>query len=220
MEFKKGELKAASNFIEEHLERIIDWSVGDIRRCCRMKEDGTFEEGGALVGAFILWCCAIEYFGGLYTNFTNTGDTQARFRVFIQKYLRQYDWEKVEELRWSLSHYYSPHNYILYHENDRSLHLRAHNDECILIHLGCAIEDLEKAIKDYKSDLEASDILKVKLWRFYTKQPPIMPIKVTKPSPPLVLTSMATGTAIQMMQPINASGTASIEEWLNKPFQD
>ena len=97
MNSKQGELFFAKAYINEQFERIIDWAVGDIRRCCRMKPDGTCEDNGALVGAFILWTCAIEYFGGLYTGFTSAGQTKARFNGFIEKYMSRYDAEKIED---------------------------------------------------------------------------------------------------------------------------
>jgi len=71
MKIDKDELVLASAFISTHFERIIDWAVGDIKKCCRMKEDGICEENGALIGAFMLWCCAIDYFGGLFTSYTS-----------------------------------------------------------------------------------------------------------------------------------------------------
>ena len=54
MNIKKGELLLAKAYIDEHFDRIIDWAIGDIRRCCRMNPDGTCDDNGALVGAFIL----------------------------------------------------------------------------------------------------------------------------------------------------------------------
>ena len=112
MKIKKGELFFAKAYINEHFDRIIEWAVGDIRRCCRMNPDGTCGDKGALVGAFILWTCAIDYFGGLYTGFTSQGATKARFREFIGKYMSRYNAEKIEDLRWSLQHYYSPHHFV------------------------------------------------------------------------------------------------------------
>jgi len=213
MDIKKGEIQFARAYIKEHFDRIIDWSIGDIRRCCRMNEDGTCEDGGALVGAFILWCCAIEYFGGLYTGLTEPSNTKARFKVFIEKYMDRYDATKVEDLRWSLSHYYSPHHFVLYHkgnlENNTSLHLTS-NQGGIMLHLGWAIKDLEDAVGRYYGDLKKDDELKVKVWRFYKKQLPIMPVKVEKLISPTLFASLATGTA---MQELTASGTVSQNDW-------
>lgn len=213
MNIKKGEIQLAKAYINEHFDRIIDWSIGDIRRCCRMNKDGTCDDNGALVGAFILWCCAIEYFGGLYTGLTEPSNTKARFKEFIQKYMSKYDWQKVEDLRWSLSHYYSPHHFVLYHEGDlnknKSIHL-TQNKRGTMLHLGWAVKELEEAVGRYHDDLKNDDVLKVKVWRFYKEQLPIMPIEVKKLIPPSTLASLATGTAIQSL---NASGTVGPNEW-------
>ncbi len=217
MNIDKDELKLASAFIKAHFDRIVDWAVGDIRKCCRMKNDGTCSDSGALIGAFILWTCAVEYFGGLFTGFASQGATKARFKHFIEKYMKRYDYEKVEDLRWSLSHYYSPHHFVLYHENDldynKGIHLTS-SDKGIMFHLGWAIKDLEDAVSQYRNDLLKCDRLKIKLWRYYKVQLPIMPLDVKEiyRSQSTTLSSLATGTAI----PISASGTISPDEWFKK----
>jgi hypothetical protein len=216
MNIKKGELLFAKAYIDEHFDRIIDWAIGDIRRCCKMNSDGTCDDKGALVGAFILWTCAIDYFGGLYTGRTSPGDTRARFKGFIEKYMPRYDAEKVEDLRWSLQHYYSPHHFVLYHENNlednKLLHL-TQTPKGIMLHLGWAVKDLEDGVSKYYEDLKGSDILKVKVWRYYKEQLPIMPVKVETLINPTILSSLATGTAIQS---IDASGTVSPDDWFKK----
>lgn len=215
MNIKKGELLFAEAYIDEHFERIIDWAIGDIRRCCRMNSDGTCDDKGALVGAFILWTCAIDYFGGLYTGRTSPGDTKARFKGFIEKYMSRYDAEKVEDLRWSLQHYYSPHHFVLYHENNleknKTFHLTT-TPKGIMLHLGWAVKDLEDAVNKYYEDLKSNNILKVKVWRYYQEQLPIMPVKV-ETLIPTTLSSLATGTAVQS---IDASGTVSPDDWFKK----
>jgi len=216
MKFKKDELLFAKAYIEENFERIIDWAVGDIRRCCRMNPDGTCIDGGALVGAFILWTCAIEYFGGLYTGFTSLGHTKARFKHFIEKYMSRYDAEKVKDLRWSLSHYYSPHHFVLYHENNlednKLLHL-SKSRRGIMLHLGSCIKDLEDAVNQYYKDLKSDDNLKIKMWRYFKEQLPIMPVKVEELVLPSTFGSLPTGTTIET---ISASGTVSPVEWFTK----
>lgn len=220
MHINKNELFFAEAYIKEHFDRIIDWSIGDIKRCCRMKNDGTCEDGGALVGAFILWCCAIDYFGGLYTGLFSRGDTKRRFRSFISKYMSRYDADKINDLRWSLLHYYSPRHYVLYHENNfesnKNLHLTESN-RGILLHLGWSIKDLEDGVKNYYDDLKNSDELKIKVWRYYREQLPIMPVKVVNPVRPLTpptLISLTSGTAVKS---VTASGSVSPIEWfINK----
>lgn len=216
MKIKKGELLYARAFINEHFDRIIDWQIGDIKKCCRMKEDGTCDSNGALVGAFILWVCTIDYFGGLYTGLTTQGATKARFKAFIEKYMSRYDWSKVEELRWSLTHYYSPHFFVLYHENDleqnKTLHLENTN-RGIRLHLGWAIKDLEEAVNNYYEDLKKDDNLKVTVWRYYKKHLPLMPIQAETLIPQRPLNSLPTITAIHSFP---SSGTVGPEEWFKK----
>jgi len=213
MDIKKGELQLAKPFIDEHLDRLIDWSVGDIRKCCHLNQDGSCDENGSLVGAYILWCCAIEYLGGLYTGLTGAGNTRARFKEFIQKYMPSYDAQKVEDLRWSLSHYYSPHHFVLYHEGNlqknRDIHL-SETPRGILLHLGCAIEDLENAADAFRSDVEQDQTLQVKIWRFYKEQLPVMPLEVEK----LIASTMASQETGSVMQTSStAAGTVGPEEW-------
>lgn len=214
MNIKKGELVHAKAFIKEHFDRIISWAVGDIRKCCRMSEDGTCDDNGALVGAFILWGSAIDYFGGLYTGLASKGSTKVRFKSFIEKYMPQYDADKVEDLRWSLSHCYSPHHFVLYHENNleqnKNLHLTQTN-RGILLHLGWAVKDLENAVKKYYEELKEEDSLKIKVWRYYKEQLPIMPIQVENIVIPRTFSSLATGATIQS---VPASGTVGPDEWL------
>lgn len=211
---KKGELLLANAFIKKHFDRIIDWSIGDIRKCCRMKDDGSCDDNGALVGAFILWTCAIDYFGGLYTGFTSKGATKARFKAFIEKYMCRYDSDKVEDLRWSLGHYYSPHHFVLYHENNleenKNLHLTT-TSRGIRLHLGWAIKDLGDAVNKYYGDLKVDDTLKIKAFRYYKEQLPIMPVKIEDL---LSLNSFNANATITAIHPVNASGTVAQDEWL------
>ncbi len=216
MNINKDELLFAKAYIDEHFDRIIEWAIGDIKRCCKMNPDGTCDDKGALVGAFILWTCAIEYFGGLYTGYTTPGASNARIKEFVKKYMPKYDPDKIADLRWSLQHYYSPHHFVLYHENNlaanKDLHLTS-TSRGILLHLGWVIKDLKEGVQSYYKDLKDKDSLKIKLWRYYKKQLPLMPVKVEKIISPTILSSLATGTAIQS---INASGTTGPDEWLKK----
>lgn len=216
MNIKKGELLHANAYITEHFDRIISWVIGDIKKCCRMREDGTCDDNGALVGAFILWTCAIDYFGGLYTGFTKPGDTKARFKAFIEKYMPRYNAEKVEDLRWSLSHYYSPHHFLLVHENsleeNKDRHLSQTN-RGIILHLGWAVKDLDDAVKKYYEDLKGNDVLKIKVWRYYKEQLPIMPIKVEDIQLTKTFNSLPSTIA---MQSVPASGTVGPDEWFKK----
>lgn len=177
-----------------------------------MNEDGTCDNNGALVGAFILWTCAIDYFGGLFTGLTSQGDTKARFKGFIHKYMGRYDAEKIEDLRWSLQHYYSPHHFVLYHKNNLEINKRLYltqTNKGILLNLGWAVKDLEEAVQKYHDDLKATDTLKVKLWRYFKAQLPIMPVKFDQIIVP------KTFSEVEEAHSITASGTVGPNDWLN-----
>lgn len=211
----KDEMIFANAFINAEFGRIVDWAVGDVKRCCRMNKDGTCNNDGALVGAFILACCAIDYFGGLYTGYATQSATHARFRSFIEKYMSKYDFQKIEDLRWSLIHYYSPHHFVLYHENNleqnRTLHLSV-TAKGILLHLGWFINDLEEAVNRYWEELRKDDKLKIKAWKYWKEQLPIMPTRVESIiNDSNIFQSLATGTS---MQSISVSGT--VADWYKK----
>jgi len=216
MTIDKDELLLADAFIAEHFSRIISWAVGDVKKCCRMSQDGTCDNGGALVGAFILLCCALDYFGGLYTGLTKASETKNRYNSFIRKYMSRYDWEKLYDLRWSLLHYYSPHHFVLYHENsletNKNLHL-SNSEKGILLHLGWFIKDFEDAVNKYWEELKMDPELKIKAWRYYKQQLPIMPLKVEQVFSQSAMSAMATITSIQSFP---ASGTAAPEYWIKK----
>ena len=173
-------LSKEDSLIQNHFDRIMEWVVGDIKKCCKLQPDGTCLEGGALVGSFILWCCAIDYFGGLYTGDSSPKGTKNRIFNFIKIYMKDYNFEKIYDLRWSLLHFYSPNHYILIHENNindarNNIHLRD-TSRGTLLHLGCSIYDLENAVKSYREDLSMKSNLKIKLLNYYQKQPIIAPI--------------------------------------------
>lgn len=183
MDIDKNKLLIADAFFKGNLDRLVEWSVGDIRKCCRMKEDGSCEEGGAMVGAFILWICAIEYLGGLLTGNTEPDGTNNRITEFVSRYLRGYNPAFITELRWSLLHYYSPHYFALMHENNileaRKIHLKkapATKNQYIL-HLGCCIVDLEKAANVFKKDFWENEEIRLVAYSFCETHLPIMPIK-------------------------------------------
>ncbi len=208
----KDELILANAFLTENFDRIIDWAIGDIKRCCRYNPDGTCGEGGALVGAFILWCCAIEYFGGLYTGNAENGGAKIRISGFVNQYMKRYDSQKIYDLRWSLLHYYSPHHFVLMHENNleynKDKHLSQINQR-IILHLGWSIKDLEEAINQYDKDLKNSPELKITAWRYYKKQLPIMPIKIDELFPP----SLNSSDSLTTIQSVTASGTTTIDKY-------
>lgn len=183
MNIKKDELVFADAFLAEHFTRYTEWVVGDIKKSCRIKADGTCDDNGALVGAFILWCCAIEYFGGLLTAESGLGGTKARITRFTEKYLckyGKYDGSKLEELRWSLIHYYSPHHFVLAHEgNLGKYHLKKSSAGCVL-HLGTAIKHLESAVSDYTNDLWQKPNLRMNAWRYWKEQMIIRPLDPEK----------------------------------------
>lgn len=191
MKISKDELIFADELLKKHFNRIKDWVVGDIKKCCRLKDDGSCDDNGALVGAFILWCCAVDYFGGLLSGTfkeKDSGkerlhDTKERIRQFVVRYLQKYgkyDPIKIYELRWSLLHFYSPMHYMLkYDANKRKYHLKKTNMGCVL-HLSSSIEDLERAVADYLTQLWKNPEMRIKAFRYYKKNLMIKPVDFTK----------------------------------------
>ncbi len=205
------EIQQSNILIEKHFDRIRDWAIGDIKRCCNFNPDGTCSDNGALVGAFILWCCAIDYYGGLLTSNSDAGGgTKHRMAAFIGKYMPIYDADLIIDLRWSLLHYYSPNHFLLMHENEieqaRKFHL-LQTERGIILHLGCSIRDLETAINQYEADLKSDNKLKLNLYHYYQSKPIIMPVKQVRVG---YLSSSASGTAIP---PLSASGTVGEFDW-------
>ncbi len=180
MYIKKNEVNEAEKFIDSEFDRLISWLIGDIKRCCRLTEDGTCDTGGALVDAFILWIVAIDFFGGIFTNCVLQGETKRRFKEFVTKYMPQYDYEKLLDLRWSLLHFYTTRHYAFHQNNDigmcRKVHLSSSSNGVVL-DLSCAISDLENATEKYKADLHNSGELKVRLFRYFKVTNPLVPIK-------------------------------------------
>lgn len=177
----KGKLFIAKEFFKARIDQIGDWCVGDIRRCCRLKNDGTYEQGGALVGAFILWVCALDYLGGLLTNAHK--DSRIRIKAFLEKYVnkargdkKKYDSQGILDLRDGLVHSYCP-NFLLVSSVDRKLHLAKIGDRTFLV-LEEVVEDMEKAFELFKKDLLASDKMMIKAFDYYKKYPPLGPVKV------------------------------------------
>lgn len=124
-----------------------------------------------------------------------------------------YDYKKLYDLRWSLLHYYSPHHFALVHENNiedgKKYHL-AETDRGIILHLGCALFDFEKAVGKYKSDLQKDPKLKIKAFRYWKKQLPIMPLEVSEIGK-YKLNTIIDGSSLNTT---TASGTVSEDEWL------
>jgi hypothetical protein len=180
----KDKLFIADAFLEKHFDRLVlEWSVGDIKKCCRMREDGSCEDGGAMVGAFSLWVCSIEYLGGLLTGNTKAKGTGDRITKFVGAYLGGYNPAFITELRWSLLHFYSPHHFSLIHEDNilaaRKYHLQKvlGTEDQFHLHLGCSVADLEGAAKKFIDDLWGSEEMRMTAFTFYQTHLPLMPMK-------------------------------------------
>ena len=74
-------------FLKENFPRIKDWTVGDIRKASRISKNGKTGRNGSLIGAYMLWCCAVEYFGGLLIGPNST--TKERIKNFVERYLNK-----------------------------------------------------------------------------------------------------------------------------------
>lgn len=177
----KNKLFFAKAFFKARIDQIGNWCVGDIRRCCRFRQNGTFEPNGSMVGAFILWVCALDYLGGLRTN--SKKDYKKRITSFLgylnsmrkaSNKLRRYNAKKIIDFRNGLIHSYCP-NYTLVSAGDRKLHLRKRNKRIYLI-LEEVIEDMEGAFELFKKDLLSSDRMMVKAYNYYKTYPPLGPL--------------------------------------------
>jgi len=177
----KDKLILAKAFFNKKIDQIGDWCVGDIRRCCRLKKDGSYEQGGALVGAFILWVCALDYLGGLLTNAHR--DYKKRIRTFLEQYVnkaridsKKYDSQEILDLRNGLVHSYCP-NFLLVSSIDRRFHLAKIQARTFLV-LEEVVEDMERAFEKFKKDLLSSDKMMLTAFDYYKKYPPLGPLKI------------------------------------------
>lgn len=168
----------AREFLKAHFDRIKDWTVGDIRRASRISKNGRTGRNGSLVGAYMLWCAAIDYYGGLLKG--PKSNTKTRVKGFVNKYLRKYGnykASKVYNLRWSLLHYYTPRGYnvLAQQSKEKSLHLKETNRGCS-IHLGCAITDLERAVDDFEKHLRTRRKMRNIAFEYYKTHKIIKPV--------------------------------------------
>jgi len=156
---KENKLKLARPYINDHINRLYDWSVGDIRRCCRIKADGSFEDEGALYGAFILWVCAIDFWGGVMTNLAEKRDSNQRFKAFVNGYLKKqselYKYSEIYNFRNELTHYYTLMHFSVERDpNFNSKHLQKLKNGSRLLVLGPAINDLEASVTNLITDIK------------------------------------------------------------------
>ena len=178
----KGKQQIARAYFEQHIDRIGDWCVGDIRRCCRLRNDGQYEHGGALIGAFILWVCSLDYLGGLLTN--SHHDYSKRIETYLDKYFNQsknpnehiYDLKQIIEFRNGIIHSYSP-NYALLSKASKEMHLTEVNGRTFLV-LEEIVADSERAFKNFKKDLLSNDQMLITAFNYYKKYPPVGPLEL------------------------------------------
>lgn len=177
----KNKLFSAKEFFKARIDQIGNWCVGDIRRCYRFRRDGTFESNGSMVGSFILWVCALDYLGGLRTNYKK--NYRKRITSFLSylnslrranNKLRRYNAKKIIDFRNGLVHSYCP-NYTLVSDGDRGLHLKKRNKRIYLV-LEEVIEDMEGAFELFKKDLLSSDRMMLRAYNYYKTYPPLGPL--------------------------------------------
>ncbi len=134
-----------------------------------------------MVGAFILWVCALDYLGGLLTN--EHKDYKLRIKEFLEKYInkarkdgKSYDPQDIIDLRNGLVHSYCP-NFLLVSSIDRKLHLERMGDRTFMV-LEEIVEDTEKAFEMFKKDLLSSDKMMLTAFDYYKEYPPVGPIPI------------------------------------------
>lgn len=182
------ELQIAEALLKQESKRIYCEIVGGIRKCYRFRKDGSYKtETSSLIGTLILWCCAIDYYGGLLEGFKKYRNRQGklkkedysskqRIKAFVKDYLKRYgnyDYNKVYKLRNSLVHSYTLDGYgvVECDSNKRKTHLTKDEKDRHLLHLELAVKDLKKAIKDYMKDVTNDDKLKICAYEYYTIHP-------------------------------------------------
>ncbi|MBI4089717.1 MAG: hypothetical protein HY424_03375 [Candidatus Levybacteria bacterium] len=192
MNIDLDELLLAKALLKKESKRIYDWVVGDVRKCCRLKKDGSYKRGASsLIGSFILWCCAVDYYGGLFMGVKKyTGwdgkitmenySTRSHIKNFTGKYLKKYgdyDANKIYELRNSLIHNYTLAGYqVVEHDPNESKNNLKWSNKGYILHLGAALGDLEKAVKNYLKDLKSNDELKIRAFQYYKLNPILKPM--------------------------------------------
>ena len=174
---KENKIELGKPYIKEHINRLYDWSVGDIKRCCRLRADGSFEDGGAPFGAFILWVCAIDFWGGVMTNLAGKKDASQRFKAFVNGYLKDqnklYKHNEIYDFRNELIHYYTLMHFSVEHDpNFNSKHLQKLNNGSRLLVLGPAISDLETSVTKLITDIKNDDEKTITAFEYFADHLP------------------------------------------------
>lgn len=117
-------------------------ALGDIERACT---------GGSKMGAFILCSCLIDAIAG----FMKGADTYPRdYKRFVCNHLKNYNKDDIyQDLRCKLVHSYSEGGSYMFTDNKKNLHLKKDSSGKIIINLENFIDEIKKALEDYKNVL-------------------------------------------------------------------
>jgi hypothetical protein len=144
-----------SDETNERLVKVLDkylygWAYKDIERAS--------VQGNAKLAGFILGACFIDAMASFYSGATKetakkgSGD---RFKNFVQKYLVQYDAEKLwNDLRCGLVHSYAEGGtYVFTDANKEGFHFDETPRGKIILNLEDFLADLRKAYSSFRKDI-------------------------------------------------------------------
>jgi hypothetical protein len=131
-------------------ERLLGWEFGDIERASLI--------GEAKLAGFILGACFIDAMAGFYAGLTKDQVRRGspdRFMNFVEKYLSQYDPEKLyNDLRCGLVHSYAEGGtYVFTDANKCGKHFSVTSSGKVLLNLEDFAHDLEEAYKKFRNDM-------------------------------------------------------------------
>jgi hypothetical protein len=161
--------------LKEMDDHLFGWAIGDIEKAS--------VKGSAKLAGFILGACFIDAMAGFYAGIdrkTAKNGSGPRFKHFVEKYLKQYDAQKLyEDLRCGLVHSYSEGGtYVFTDANKDGEHFDKTPRGKILLNLEDFVEDLKSAYQQYRLDLLSDDSLFKKAQRRYLSMKLMMPIDI------------------------------------------
>lgn len=131
--------------------KIFNYVIGDILKSIK---------GGALMGAFIQCFCLIDYLSAI-AKLANNESNNENYKKFIEKYLKEYDSEKLYAIRCGLIHTYGQSErmksakldgYFFQHKNPENH--RKYENNIYWLNLSNFVFDLIKATFIFFRDLE------------------------------------------------------------------
>ena len=109
-------------------------------------------------GGFILGVCFIDAMASFYSGITKKTmkkNSSKRFKAFVQKYMSQYDAERLwQDLRCGLVHSYAEGGtYVFTYDNKEGFHFDQTPRSRIILNLEDFCADLRKAYSSFRKDI-------------------------------------------------------------------